>query len=198
MLRVVLALVLTLGVLAAPAAIDAQQPKGKVWRVGFLAGGARTPEGAPPAVLRAALKELGYIEEVVEACARLKGGRIPKEKLKQQLQKIAMKRTGGVKTDQILGHESGPEGLPHSIIVTPEGTEGEAPVLPEAAGAEAADAAAAEAVEPEARARGKGKTAKAAKAAKATKGKPAKGKTAKAVKAKVAEKPAKKVAKKRK
>ena len=134
-----------------------------------------------------------YIEEVVEACARLKGGRIPKEKLKQQLQKIAMKRTGGVKTDQILGHESGPEGLPHSIIVTPEGTEGEAPVLPEAA-----DAAAAEAVEPEARARGKGKTAKAAKAAKATKGKPAKGKTAKAVKAKVAEKPAKKVAKKRK
>src|SRR5262245_13223036 len=83
-----------------------------------------------------------YIEEVVEACARLKGGRIPKEKLKQQLQKIALKRTGGVKTDQILGHESGPEGLPHSIIVTPEGTEGEAPELSEAAGAVAADAAA--------------------------------------------------------
>ena len=46
-----------------------------------------------------------------------------------------MKRTGGAKTDQILGHDSGPEGLPHSIIVTPEGTEGEAPVLPGAAGA---------------------------------------------------------------
>jgi len=71
-----------------------------------------------------------YIEEVVEACARLKGGKFPKEKLKNQLQKIALKRTGGAKTDEILGHESGPEGLPHSIIVTPEGTEGEAPLLP--------------------------------------------------------------------
>src|SRR6267154_2481493 len=71
-----------------------------------------------------------YIEEVVEACARLKGGKFPKEKLKNQLQKIALKRTGGAKTDEILGHESGPEGLPHSIIVTPEGTEGEAPVSP--------------------------------------------------------------------
>jgi DNA topoisomerase-6 subunit B len=71
-----------------------------------------------------------YIEEVVEACARLKGGRIAKEKLKNQLQKIAMKRTGGEKTDEILGHDSGPEGLPHSIIVTPDGAEGDAPVLP--------------------------------------------------------------------
>src|SRR5882757_479662 len=71
-----------------------------------------------------------YIEEVVEACARLKGGKFSKEKLKSQLQKIALKRTGGAKTDEILGHESGPEGLPHSIIVTPEGAEGEAPVLP--------------------------------------------------------------------
>jgi DNA topoisomerase-6 subunit B len=77
-----------------------------------------------------------YIEEVVEACARLKGGKFPKERLKNQLQKIALKRTGGARTDEILGHESGPEGLPHSIIVTPEGTEGEAPVLP---GAEPSD-----------------------------------------------------------
>jgi DNA topoisomerase-6 subunit B len=68
-----------------------------------------------------------YIEEVVEACARLKGGKLAKEKLKNQLQKIALKRTGGAKTDEILGRESGPEGLPHSIIVTPEGSEGEAP-----------------------------------------------------------------------
>jgi DNA topoisomerase-6 subunit B len=73
-----------------------------------------------------------YIEEVVDACARLKGGRLPKEKLKSQLHKIAMKRTGGARTDEILGRNGGPEGLPHSIIVTPEGTEGEAPVLPEA------------------------------------------------------------------
>jgi DNA topoisomerase-6 subunit B len=68
-----------------------------------------------------------YIEEVVEACARLKGGKLAKEKLKNQLQKIALKRTGGAKTDEILGRESGPEGLPDSIIVE---NEGEAPVLP--------------------------------------------------------------------
>jgi DNA topoisomerase-6 subunit B len=73
-----------------------------------------------------------YIEEVVEACNRLKGGKLPKENLKEQLQKIAMKRTGGEKTDEILGYDGGgPEGLPHSIIVTAEGTEGEAPVLAE-------------------------------------------------------------------
>jgi DNA topoisomerase-6 subunit B len=71
-----------------------------------------------------------YIEEVVDACARLKGGKLAKEKLKDQLQKIATKRTGGEKTDELLGHDGGgPEGLPHSIIVTVEGTEGEAPVL---------------------------------------------------------------------
>ena len=39
-----------------------------------------------------------------------------------------MKRTGGEKTDELLGQNgSGPEGLPHSIIVTPEGVEGEVP-----------------------------------------------------------------------
>jgi DNA topoisomerase-6 subunit B len=70
-----------------------------------------------------------YIEEVVGACNRLKGGRLPTEKLKKQLQKIAMKRTGGEKTDELLGNKGdGPEGLPHSIIVSPEGTEGEVPV----------------------------------------------------------------------
>jgi DNA topoisomerase VI subunit B len=74
-----------------------------------------------------------YIEEVVEACARLKGGKLPKEKLKAQLQKIAAKRTGGARTDEILGKDTGPEGLPHSIIVTPEGPEGEAPELPSTA-----------------------------------------------------------------
>jgi DNA topoisomerase VI subunit B len=134
-----------------------------------------------------------YIEEVVEACARLKGGRIPKEKLKNQLQKIAMKRTGGVKTDQILGHDSGPEGLPHSIIVTPEGTEGEAPELPEAAGAVAADAAA-EAAAAEAEKPGKGKNA-----AKAVKAKPAKAakKAAKAKPAKAAKSAKWKAAKRR-
>ncbi|HSF65892.1 MAG TPA: DNA topoisomerase VI subunit B [Nitrospiraceae bacterium] len=67
-----------------------------------------------------------YIEEVVEACNRLKGGKLPKEKLKMQLQRIATSRTGGVKTDEVLGKTGAvPEGLPHSIIVTGEGVEGE-------------------------------------------------------------------------
>jgi DNA topoisomerase-6 subunit B len=51
-------------------------------------------------------------------------------KLKEQLQRMALKRTGGQKTDELLGKNgSGPEGLPHSIIVTPEGIEGEVPGL---------------------------------------------------------------------
>ena len=67
-----------------------------------------------------------YIEEVVEACNRLKGGKLPKEKLKTQLQRIASSRTGGMKTDETLGKTgAGPEGLPHSIIVTAEGIDGE-------------------------------------------------------------------------
>jgi DNA topoisomerase-6 subunit B len=69
-----------------------------------------------------------YIEEIVEACSRLKGAKLSKEKLRAQLLKIAMKRTGGARTGEILGQDgSGPEGLPHSIIVTAEGAEGEAP-----------------------------------------------------------------------
>ncbi len=71
-----------------------------------------------------------YIEEVAEACGRLKGGKLPVNRLKEQLQKIAVKRTGGEQTDQVLGKTgSGPEGLPHSIIVTPEGVEGALPIL---------------------------------------------------------------------
>ena len=93
-----------------------------------------------------------YIEEVVEACARLKGGKLAKEKLKAQLQKIAVKRTGGARTDEILGQDGGPDGLPHSIIVTPDGPEGEAPALP--AGAErAAEASRHRTTEPQRRRR---------------------------------------------
>jgi putative ABC transport system substrate-binding protein len=54
--------VLTGGLLAAPLAAEAQQ-RGKTWRVGFLSGGARTPDGAPPLPLRQALQELGYVEQ---------------------------------------------------------------------------------------------------------------------------------------
>ena len=110
-----------------------------------------------------------YIEEVVEACSRLKGGKLPKEKLKNQLQKIAMKRTGGQKTDELLGHDGGgPEGLPHSIIVTPEGTEGEAPLLPDGAPAEQTQAEEAELSLPTL-AKGKADSAKSRRKGKAVK-----------------------------
>ncbi len=73
-----------------------------------------------------------YIEEVAEACKRLKGGRLAVEKLKTQLNKISQRRTGGQKTDELLGKTgAGPQGLPHSIIMTPEGPEGEVPVFDE-------------------------------------------------------------------
>jgi len=49
------------GLLAAPLAAEAQ-PAGKVWRIGYLANGARTPDGGPPAALRQALLELGSVE----------------------------------------------------------------------------------------------------------------------------------------
>ena len=69
-----------------------------------------------------------YIEEVVESCNRLKGGRLATGKLKEQLSKMALRLTGGDKTDQLVGKNgSGPEGLPHSIIVTPNGVEGAVP-----------------------------------------------------------------------
>ncbi|MGH7164397.1 MAG: DNA topoisomerase VI subunit B, partial [Nitrospiraceae bacterium] len=69
-----------------------------------------------------------YIEEIVESCNRLKGGRLATAKLRDQLQKMALRITGGEKTDELLGRNgSGPEGLPHSIIVTPDGVEGAVP-----------------------------------------------------------------------
>jgi DNA topoisomerase-6 subunit B len=83
-----------------------------------------------------------------------------------------MKRTGGTRTDAILGHDGGPEGLPHSIIVTPEGPEGEAPVLP---GAEGSDVATPEETQPEAakpapaRRKGKAKPARPARPARPSK-----------------------------
>ena len=79
-----------------------------------------------------------YIEEVVAACNRLKGGHLPVEKLKGQLHKIASSRTGGIKTDEALGKTgAGPEGLPHSIIVTAEGIEGETEIAQQAPAADA-------------------------------------------------------------
>ena len=82
-----------------------------------------------------------YIEEVAEACNRLKGGKLQTKTLKEQLQKIASSRTGGMKTDEALGKTgSGPEGLPHSIIVTAEGIEGEVEVADQVPAAPSASA----------------------------------------------------------
>ena len=50
------------GLLAAPLAAQAQRGV-KTWRVGFLSGGGRPPDGAPPLPLRQALQELGYVEQ---------------------------------------------------------------------------------------------------------------------------------------
>src|SRR6266567_5551695 len=38
------------------------QKAAKVWRIGFLSGGPRPADGAPPAALRQALEELGYVD----------------------------------------------------------------------------------------------------------------------------------------
>jgi len=50
-----------LAAILAPRAAAAQQ-RGKTWRVGFLSGGAQPPDGAPPASLRKALADLGYVD----------------------------------------------------------------------------------------------------------------------------------------
>ena len=90
-----------------------------------------------------------YIEEVVQSCNRLKGGTLPMTKLKEQLQRMALRRTGGDKTDEVLGtNGSGPEGLPHSIIVTADGVEGEIPAAVPVNGNGAAPPPAAEISEP--------------------------------------------------
>ena len=57
------ALALALGTLAAaPVAAQAPQLSGRVYRVGMLAMGSRTPDGRPVAALRDGLRELGYVE----------------------------------------------------------------------------------------------------------------------------------------
>ena len=60
--RALLAVLLALALLTSPPHGDAQ-PRTKTWRVGFLSGGARPPDGLPPPVLRQALHDLGYVEQ---------------------------------------------------------------------------------------------------------------------------------------
>lgn len=125
-----------------------------------------------------------YIEEVVDACDRLKGGKLPKEKLKAQLQKIATSRTGGMKTDEALGKtNAGPEGLPHSIIVTAEGVEGEV----ELASQIEADQAATAAVPGESAAPGAGQRTDKPSKGRTAKAHPEKGKAPKTSKGKAAQ-----------
>ncbi len=49
------------GMLAAPF-LAASQPPQKLFRVGHLSAGGRTPDGAPPGPLRESLRGLGYVE----------------------------------------------------------------------------------------------------------------------------------------
>ena len=125
-----------------------------------------------------------YIEEVVGACSRLKGGKIAESKLRDQLLDIAKKLTGGQKTDELLDKHAGPHGLPDSIIVTAEGVEGEVPAESLPAPVEAAPAA----PEPEPAPEPKKKPKPATKKKSAAKAKP---------KAKPKPKPKSKPAKKR-
>jgi DNA topoisomerase-6 subunit B len=82
-----------------------------------------------------------YIEEVADACKRLKKGKLDAEDLKKRLTKIAKEITGGDKTDEILkkkNHEEEPAGE-STIIITPEGAQGAVPVAPPPAAAPAED-----------------------------------------------------------
>ncbi|HLF94409.1 MAG TPA: DNA topoisomerase VI subunit B [Planctomycetota bacterium] len=84
-----------------------------------------------------------YIEEVADACKRLKKGKLDDEKLKKQLASIAKSITGGDKTDEILKKDKKEEAAPaqeSTIIITPEGVLGAVPEAPPAEAAASAPA----------------------------------------------------------
>ena len=69
-----------------------------------------------------------YIEEVADACKRLKKGKLNAEELKKKLQKIAHSITGGEKTDALAKKKPDAGPAPEStIIVTEKGPEGAVP-----------------------------------------------------------------------
>jgi DNA topoisomerase-6 subunit B len=75
-----------------------------------------------------------YIEEVADACKRLKRGKLDAEDLKKRLQKIAHAVTGGEKTDELAKKKAETAPPPEStIIVTEKGAVGAVPA--DAAGA---------------------------------------------------------------
>jgi len=57
----VLMVTLALALLASPPPTESQQPQ-RVYRLGYLGAGGGPPDGAPPAALRQALQELGYVD----------------------------------------------------------------------------------------------------------------------------------------
>src|SRR5581483_6614108 len=96
-----------------------------------LAGFIRKRERAALELKRRDVFE-AYIEEVAEACKRLKKGKLDAEDLKKRLTRIAKEVTGGDKTDEILkkkNHDEEPAGE-STIIVTPEGAQGAVPEKP--------------------------------------------------------------------
>ena len=70
-----------------------------------------------------------YIEEVADACKRLKKGKLDDEKLKKQLTTLAKQLTGGEKTDALTAKKKAESAPPSesTIIVTPEGVQGPVP-----------------------------------------------------------------------
>jgi len=77
-----------------------------------------------------------YIEEVAEACKRIKKGKLDAERLKKQLKRIAEEITGGEETDRLLDKkkQQAEAGLENTVELTPEGLKGDLPALaPESA-----------------------------------------------------------------
>ncbi len=91
-----------------------------------------------------------YIEEVAEACKRIKRGKLDSEKLKKQLQKIAEEITGGEDTDKILNKKKKEEDeeLAGAVIRTADGVKGDLNALALQAAGVAPQIAAAPAAEP--------------------------------------------------
>jgi len=113
-----------------------------------------------------------YIEEVADACKRLKKGKLDAEDLKRRLSKIAKDITGGDKTDEILKKKDREAEEPageSTIIITPQGAQG---AVPQAPGVEAIHDAAPSAAEVAKEEQGAAKAAenKRAKAEKKEKG----------------------------
>jgi putative ABC transport system substrate-binding protein len=82
----------------APAGALAQS-RGKTWRVGFLGGGAKPPDGLPPGALRKALTGLGYVESqnvvYVGRWAEAKQDRLPALAVDLVAQKVDVIVTAG-------------------------------------------------------------------------------------------------------